>query len=348
MSRAAFHLLLERYLQGNCTEDEKRMVEELYATLDKQDLDEIDLREMNTIEQKLWDRVQIEIASPEESTKYDVPVRHLSQGMWTSIAAMIAGFLLITGYMFFKEEFRQPEFITKSADISSKEWKNRTMKPEKVVFEDGSFVILEANAVVKYPTHFGSEFREVSLEGSGFFQISKDVERPFLVYSKDVVTKVLGTSFTIKSGAQGKETEVSVETGKVMVSPVYGNVKIVKKILGTEHEVLLVPNQRAIFITARNTFEKTLVSNPEPVYLKVDKEDVHEHFSFNDAPITEVIDQLQQAYGIRFKVENRTLYDNTFTGDLSEQSLYNKLDFLCESIKATYEISGTTIVIKNK
>ncbi|WP_342332174.1 FecR domain-containing protein [Pedobacter sp. FW305-3-2-15-E-R2A2] len=348
MSREAFHLLLDRYLQGTCTDEEKRIVEELYGMLDKEDLEEINPREINTMEQKLWDRIHVDISTPETASPVFIKHSRRSSGMWTGIAAAVAGFLLITGYVFFKEETRIPTFLAVQSVQGVKECTNTSGKPEKITFEDGSSVILEKNAVVKYPAHFSRDVREVTLEGAGFFQISKDASRPFMVYSKDVITKVLGTSFMIRTSASGKSTEVSVHTGKVQVSPVSGRLAIVKGILGTDKAIFLTPNQKAVFISDQKVFEKTLVSNPEPVMAELRVTEVKDAFAFNDAPLAEVIAQLKKTYEIDFVVESGALYNNTFTGDLSEQSLYNKLDFLCESIKATYEISGTSIIIKSK
>lgn len=348
MSREAFHLLLDRYLQGTCTDEEKRIVEELYGMLDKEDLEEINPREINTMEQKLWDRIHVDISTPETANPVFIKHSRRSSGMWTGIAAAVTGFLLITGYVFFKEETRIPTFLAVQSVQGVKECTNTSGKPEKITFEDGSSVILEKNAVVKYPAHFSRDVREVTLEGAGFFQISKDASRPFMVYSKDVITKVLGTSFMIRTSASGKSTEVSVHTGKVQVSPVSGRLAIVKEILGTDKAIFLTPNQKAVFISDQKVFEKTLVSNPEPVMAELRGTEVKDAFAFNDAPLAEVIAQLKKTYEIDFVVESGALYNNTFTGDLSEQSLYNKLDFLCESIKATYEISGTSIIIKSK
>lgn len=345
MSREAFHLLLDRYLHGNCTEEEKRIVEDLYGMLDKEDLDEINPREINTMEQKLWDRIHVDISSPEPAKPVFTRQNRFSGGMWRGIAAAVAGFIVLTGYLFFKEEIRIPTFLSVQSEQGVKKYTNTSGKSRKITFEDGSSVVLENNAIVRYPAHFSGQLREVSLEGTGFFQISKDASRPFMVYSKEVITKVLGTSFMVRTSDSGKPTEVAVHTGKVQVAPVSGRLDIVKGILGTDKAVFLTPNQKAVYVTEHKGFEKMLVSNPEPVQAEAGAK---EAFAFNDAPLAEVIAQLKKTYEIDFVVENAALYDNTFTGDLSEQSLYNKLDFLCESIKATYKISGTSIIIKNK
>ncbi|WP_316752252.1 FecR family protein [Pedobacter gandavensis] len=344
MSRAAFHLLLDRYLEGKCTEEEKRVVEELYGMLDKEGLEEINPREINTIEQKLWDRIHTDISTGAEPLPKTQGVR---LWRWTAVAAAIAGFCLITGYLFFKEQEVRPQFITASFSNDIKEQINFDAKPKKVSFEDGSYVILEANASIKYPSRFLKDKREVVLDGTGFFQISPDAARPFLVYSKEVVTKVIGTSFQVRANAGDAETEVIVKTGKVAVSPVFSRLDLVDNILGHTKEVILTPNQKTIFKAADHSFEQSLVPDPEPLAVN-DKTEVKDLFSFNDAPLAEVVATLKKTYGIDFRIEDQSLLDNTFTGDLTDQNLYHKLDFLCEAVKASYEVSGTTIIIKPK
>lgn len=353
MSREAFHLLLQRYLDGKCTEDEKRIVEELYGMLDKQELDEIDHREINTIEQKLWDRIQVDISNDKTA---DVPVvkinrnNRLTLRVVAAIAAVFVGAVMLTGYIFFKTESRQPQFLASATDQTIhlvKEWRNESQFPMSFKFEDGSSVLLQPNSMVRYPVHFAASLREVSLEGEGFFQISKDASRPFLVYNKDVITKVLGTSFTVKTNTGSGATEVAVRTGRVMVFPVETNLATIKGYVDAKKQVVLTPNQKTVFHSTKEVFTTTIVDDPEPLILK-NGQHVKENFSFNDAEIPEVIQRFEKAYGIVFTVKDKSLYDNTFTGDLSEQTLFNKLDFLCQSIGASYEISGTRIIIKTK
>lgn len=344
MSREAFHLLLDRYLEGKCTAEEKRVVEEWYGMLDKQELEDINPREITTIEQKLWDRIHTDIST--ESVPLPAMQRS-SRWRWTGIAAAIAGFCLISGYLFFKEQVASPQFMQTAMSGDIKQQLNLESKPKKVTFEDGSYVILEANASIKYPSHFLKDKREVVLEGTGFFEISPDASRPFMVYSKELVTKVLGTSFQVIANAGNAVTEVAVKTGKVAVSPVYRRLDLVADILGNTKEVILTPNQKTVFKAGDQHFEQSLVNNPEPLIHNNKTED-KELFSFNDAPLAEVVATLKKTYGIEFLIEDKSLMDNTFTGDLTEQNLYHKLDFLCAAVKATYEVSGTTIIIKSK
>lgn len=81
---------------------------------------------------------------------------------------------------------------------------------------DGSKVILNTNSKLTYPERFSHEERIVTIEGEAFFEVAKDIKRPFVVKTKDVLTKALGTSFNVNTQKCG--THVALATGKVLVS----------------------------------------------------------------------------------------------------------------------------------
>ncbi|MNL14344.1 fec operon regulator FecR [compost metagenome] len=255
--------------------------------------------------------------------------------------------MLTTGYLFFMNRSAKPEFLTSSVSKDNREYTNTGNKPLTVKLEDGSLVTLQPQAVLKCPAHFSESLREVSLEGEGFFEISKNPLKPFLVYNKNVITRVVGTSFIVKTSQSNNETEVIVKTGKVVVSPNTGSFNI-KDLLKSDKGVVLTPNQKTVYNATENTFATSLVDQPEPIELKSNKATVKENYLFNDTPVANVLNQLQRSYGIEFVVNDEQLYNYTFTGDLSEQNLYSQLDFLCESIKATYKVKGTRIIISSK
>jgi ferric-dicitrate binding protein FerR (iron transport regulator) len=60
-------------------------------------------------------------------------------------------------------------------------------------------VQLNPNSTISYPEHFGQKTRTVYLKGEAFFNIKRNPAKPFVVHTGDLVTEVLGTSFTIKS-----------------------------------------------------------------------------------------------------------------------------------------------------
>jgi ferric-dicitrate binding protein FerR (iron transport regulator) len=82
--------------------------------------------------------------------------------------------------------------------------------------EDGSIVYLAGSSALKYPAHFESEKREVTLEGNAYFDITHLQHRPFLIKAKGILIEVLGTAFNVNS-SDGKPFILSVNRGRVRV-----------------------------------------------------------------------------------------------------------------------------------
>src|SRR5690606_35729068 len=67
----------------------------------------------------------------------------------------------------------------------------------QITLPDGSKVWLNAESTLRYPSQFIGNDRVVELEGEGYFEVSKDTERPFKVRSAGQVVEVLGTAFNV-------------------------------------------------------------------------------------------------------------------------------------------------------
>lgn len=94
-------------------------------------------------------------------------------------------------------------------------------KAFKIILSDGSEVDMNADSRLIYPTRFTGNVRSVYLEGEAYFKISKDEKHPFIIQTKDMQTKVLGTEFNISSYT-GNATKVTLIKGKVEVANAMG------------------------------------------------------------------------------------------------------------------------------
>jgi ferric-dicitrate binding protein FerR (iron transport regulator) len=86
-----------------------------------------------------------------------------------------------------------------------------------VSLPDGSIVKLNAGSSISYPAEFSGNKREVRFSGEGFFEVAKDSSKPFIIESDGIFTKVLGTSFNLRSYSNEGKINVAVVTGKVEV-----------------------------------------------------------------------------------------------------------------------------------
>lgn len=126
---------------------------------------------------------------------------------WAAAAAV----LLLIGVLFF---FRKP------APATLLTWRTGNGELKEIVLPDSSRVWLDARSVLSYPGAFEGKERRVLLEeGQAFFDVTPDTHRPFIVESKQgIQTRVLGTSFAVRTDSSTARVYVAVKTGKVSVN----------------------------------------------------------------------------------------------------------------------------------
>jgi transmembrane sensor len=180
---------------------------------------------------------------------------------------------------------------------------------KKVTLADGSQILLSPSSSISYAHHFSAADRTIELtEGEAFFNITHDEKRPFLVKTKNnITTKVLGTSFSVKSYQARKNIAIQVATGKVAV----GNAK---QVFAT-----LTRGQQISYDKENHSAEVTYTSSPIAVKLV-----------FDDITLQEAVKEIEYAYSIRIMLESQSLKglkcEATFTTDQQPSQI---LDILC-------------------
>lgn len=337
MNRKAFYHLLERYLNDTCTEEERKLVEQWYELLDDDQAPDVSSEEAKRRMQLLWPKIKAEVSEPEEiSMDAPAPAKLIPIWLrWSGVAAVIAGLALGAGWWWNQGRSQQNDPVRQKLMATLHHAENLTAKADTIYLDDNSMVVLEPHASLYYPDHFDGPRREVYLEGNAFFSIAGRPGQPFYVFSKKIVTHVLGTSFQIRTDALTDHIEVSVRSGKVAVY---------EEAAGTPAGVVLEPNQKAIYNSGDRHFTTTLVDDPLPV--PTDDSTPEPNFVFDETPMPELIARLENAYHVKIVLENQNLAASLFSGDLKGQNLYDQLEIICQSIQATYEVRDASIFIK--
>ncbi|SHM97960.1 FecR family protein [Chitinophaga jiangningensis] len=91
-----------------------------------------------------------------------------------------------------------------------------------VTLPDGSDVVLEKGASIRYPKNFGTNTRELTLKGEAYFNVKHAAKAAFTISSKYLKTTVLGTAFNMDV-RDNEEVKVVVISGKVQVDAHNGN-----------------------------------------------------------------------------------------------------------------------------
>lgn len=262
-----------------------------------------------------------------------------------AIAAMLL--LVITGYLFSGKIIRRPapanayvQFLQETKNKSI-EYSNGSDSAQRIVLSDGSEVLLEKDSRLSYAAPFTSGKREVYLTGNAFFKITRNPSQPFIVYTQDIVTKVLGTSFRVKALADEKTVSVLVKTGKVSVFR-RENFTSPDAASGTLKGLVLTPNQEMVYDVVHEQMNKSLVETPTPT------RDSVVSFVFDDTPAADVFRKLHDAYGITILMDEEAMASCTISATLGNEPFYEKLSIVCKIINATYQVIDGNIVINAK
>ncbi len=82
---------------------------------------------------------------------------------------------------------------------------------------DGTKVYLNAESEIRFPMVFNSKQRVVEVTGEVYFEVAKNAACPFVVKTRDLSVKVLGTSFNVRAYDEDHTVFVTLTEGKVQV-----------------------------------------------------------------------------------------------------------------------------------
>ena len=104
--------------------------------------------------------------------------------------------------------------------------------------------------------------------------------------------------------------------------------------------LILTVNQKANYSSEDKTLTASLVVNP----LVVSSQEAD--LTFRDTPIDTVFGSLERAYGINIVYDPR-LAERTFTAAFTTETMYEKMDVICKTLNARYEVIDGKIVVYN-
>lgn len=318
--------LLRRYLEGNLDEEEVEAVEEWYASL--QNPETVDIPAFNNeIHLK---KVQHQIVALENETGEKVLPLKRTSVWWRYAAAAMLLLAVFAGYHL----LRFPADTTDVRQVSGAMVINNSSKQiMRYMLPDSSVVWLNPNAELTYTaTDFTSEMRQVGIAGEAFFEVKRDVTRPFLVEVDKMNIKVLGTSFHVYATPGKTQYEVAVISGKVEVSSAERN--------DTEkNNVILLPEEKAVFEVASGVL--TASKLPEKSDHAVTWRNVS--LTFDDIGLDEVVQRLEAKFGVKIELTNQALANCKLKAAFENQKLVEILETASEMLEMEYEIDADTI-----
>ncbi|MDR4037436.1 MAG: FecR domain-containing protein [Parabacteroides sp.] len=194
---------------------------------------------------------------------------------------------------------------------------------------DGSKVWLNANSELRYLSDFNADTRTVELTGQGYFEVTKNAHKPFIVKAdKDYSVEVLGTSFNVSAYKDESMIETTLVEGSVKLNVVSGGKRMTQ---------MLKPNEKAeyqkgagkIKVFDVNTEYDTAWKNGEII--------------FRNHPMDKELKTLERHYHVVFEVKDNKILKSIITARFKDEQLPQVLEYLKLASGIQYAIHKPTV-----
>jgi len=314
-----FRKLVERYLDGTATFEERRALESYYTLFDSAP-DASGILTEDQLEE-LGDRMKERISGrlrPAAQPFFRRPYFRAA----AAAAVLLVGIWLTLTYAPRHKKIADPIAATSISDRPV----NRFM-----TLPDGSTVILHGDSRLEVDENFNQSERIVRLTGEAYFDVAHNPDTPFIIYTGKIKTTVLGTAFNIAAWPGQQDIIVSVTRGKVRVED--------------ENRVIavLTPDKQVTYNTESAAIGEKPVEAAEAIaWLQQD-------MTFDDMTLDELAGHLARRYEVNIAFENPELRKCRVTGRFSgTETLEEVMRTLSILMKTQYTITGKDVLIEGE
>lgn len=327
MSLNDINSLLKRYLDGKCSDEESRLVENW---LTENGAENGEWKQMNDTTRQQWlsylyrdVQRSIQLKHEDKSLisayltgKNINPTSNLRR---SKLIASIAAMCVLIGGLYAV----WPTLQDRISPVSYKELSVASGIRKLLVLDDGTRLWLNSGSSLKYPSRFKGKKREVHLQGEAYFEVAHNTEIPFIVHTGKLRTRVLGTTFNIKAYKDDPDVKVILFTGKV---------EIIREINDKETDkLILLPKQGATYRKDSGSLIKTTVSTTTINHYSAWKDG---KLIFDETPMQDVLKRLSLAYNVKFTLTDEKINKCTITGSFN---VNQKIEEILQSISVSMD-----------
>jgi ferric-dicitrate binding protein FerR (iron transport regulator) len=315
--------LLKKYQKGICTEKELETLYEWYENLNNSTPDVVfkDENHRLSVKQNILTNIRKKVENKKDRRISDIHPFYQNK-FWRNMAA---GFILLAATVVIglrlQSHSQLAVYISEKTDSG---------KMKELLLTDGTKVYLNAKSELRFPQTFNQDTREVFLNGEAYFEVAKNPEKPFIIHSTKLETKVLGTHFNIKAYSDDATEEVTVLEGKVSVKD-------------SKTDVILLPNQKAVYDTSAHSLNAFTITNSNDYKAWTEKKLV-----FSGLRLEEIVLILSRRYNQPIHIATKSLAKCQITTHFEDVPLEKVLTILCAYTGSTYRKTDTGIVLNGK
>lgn len=330
MTKDRLKYLLDRYLDNMATPEELQEYDEWYrlqAGGGKELFDQ-------AYSQELFEGIMGRISDHEMEAAVATPVtrkRYIHYIKWAA-AALVAGAV----FMLFHAIKPKQETTLARKDLADQPVKqemvvieNHSSGKKQVRLKDGSLAELFAGSTLRYKEPFGKADRNIYLSGKVFFDVARQAEKPFTVYSQGIATTALGTSFTVTAYTDKQEVTVVLHSGRVVV-----NRPLAQQ---GRKEIYLLPGQQLSCNTTTGIAKVVQMNGTEAgTGMLALGSRTGLAATFDQAPLDSVLHTISEGYGVHLKYNQEELSAMLFSGSIRET---DSLSQVLKRIAILYNLS---------
>jgi transmembrane sensor len=362
------HILLARYIENKCTQEEKHELFKLLSSPDNEksfkeiifsNIDEItnDQNEIRAVDsERIFNELLAEIERKEtkESEILFQKRRNVRKLVFRSISVAAVFCLAFFLGTLFHHKTEIPGTVASVTNTYS-EIKAPLGARSEIRLSDGTEVILNAGSSLKYRSDYNSHNRDLILEGEGYFKVAKNTNLPLVVIAGNINIKATGTEFNVKAYS---------EEGIIETTLVKGKVEITQKGINRQDNILMLePNQKAIYALKSDQLTLERIKEIEPMAVKPakintdrllvsPKTDVEQVTAWTknkliirSENLESLCTKLQRKYNVNFVFRDAEIKKERFSGILIDETFQQVMDVIKLTAPVSYFLDGKNVVM---
>ena len=307
--------MLLRYCEGSLDGEETKLVEEWIASDKEHEEIARNIHELYWATDTL--RVMNKVDADKALKKTDgilLKKKFKTVLLWTERIAAVLFVPLLSLYLLQMRDKAEPVMM---------EIRTSPGMTTAFVLPDGTNVSLNSGSVIRYPSFFADDRREVELLGEALFDVTKDADRRFIVKTsgKERV-EVLGTSFNMEAFPGDSILSTTLLEGKVKFYCSAGSVE-------------MHPGEKIVYNINTSKANMVRTSGEIETAWKDGK------IIFDNTPFDEVLRMISKRFNVDFIVKNNSYRKDSFTGTFDTQNLEQVLGVFSISSKIRWRYMPT-------
>lgn len=305
-----------------------------------------------------WDE---ETTEQQPEPIYPTRTKPRSRKTTIMLFSMAAAILVITGIWYYsktKPAASTGPFIAQHTSEKS-EISTRNGSRTKITLPDGSKVWLNAGSKLTYNKDFGNEVRDVELTGEAYFDVKSlpltrsegggTGKMPFIIHTRQIDIRVVGTAFNVKSYPGDRQTETSLVHGKVEVL-IHNRPD--EKIILRPNEKLVVLNDDILQVakSKTNSDNQPIVTLSKLTWsasdsILVETAWVENKLVFDNESFSDVAAKMERWYNVQFAFTDQQKQELRFSGVFENETIQQALDYMSITGPFHYTITGNKVII---